>query len=373
MTKNYNSAIIKITATAILIALVIWFVIWAKSLLVPMVFGVILTLLIMPVNQWLEGKGVNRILSAALSMFVLLLLLGLLGFLIGKQFVHIFENMDSINAKIKEGIARLFKVLRNEFGMNQAEIEAKVDSITDSSIGYLSSGIFKSTGALLNGTLVIIYTFLLTIYRSAFKQFAILQFASEARDQARETIEKIQKMMINYMGGWMVMILFLGSLGSLGLWLIGIDYPLFWGFLAAFLAIIPYLGTAIGMLLPTIFALSTTSTTWQPLATLGLFIAIQQIEGNFFTPKILGSSVKINALASIVVLIFGNLLWGIPGMIIAIPCAAVVRIIFEQVPQLKPIAALLNQNIYTKQKDLTDKYGERRNSIINLFRKKIKP
>ena len=112
--------------------------------------------------------------------------------------------------------------------------------------------------------------------------------------------------------------LILGVLNSFGLWLIGIDYPVFWGFLGAFLAIIPYIGTAIGGLLPFLYALATTSTLWQPMAVIGWFVLVQQIEGNLITPKVLGSSVKVNPFAAIFALFFGGYLWGIPGLILAI-------------------------------------------------------
>src|SRR5690606_17310314 len=111
----------------------------------------------------------------------------------------------------------------------------------------------------------------------------------------------------------------LGTINSLGLYIIGIEHAMLFGFFAAFLNIIPYIGTTIGGSLPVLYALLNYDELWRPIAVLIFYQLVQTVEGNFITPKIVGSKVSINPFIAIVVLIIGGFYWGIAGMVLSIP------------------------------------------------------
>jgi predicted PurR-regulated permease PerM len=142
-----------------------------------------------------------------------------------------------------------------------------------------------------------------------------------------------------------LLIIILGFANSIGLLIIGIDSPFLFGFLAAILSIVPYIGTTIGATIPVLYALMSSDSIWVPVAVMVLFWSIQTIESNFLSPKIVGSSVNVNALVAILSLLIGASVWGIAGMILFLPFAAMLRVVCEEFEQLKPIAMLISDDI----------------------------
>ena len=124
--------------------------------------------------------------------------------------------------------------------------------------------------------------------------------------------------------------LILASLNSIGLWALDVPYPLFLGFLTAAFSIIPYIGVVVGgvLVLAVSYAAQGSLSTLALIA--ALFAVIQFIEGNFITPYVVGNKVNINSFMAILVLLAGGQLWGIAGMIIAIPTTAAISIFAKQ-------------------------------------------
>ncbi len=130
---------------------------------------------------------------------------------------------------------------------------------------------------------------------------------------------------------------------SVGLSLFGVKYGVLLGVIAAVLSIIPYIGNLIGGILPIIMVLITSEETWPIFAILGLFFFAQFIESYFLEPLIVGGKVSINPMASIIGVVIAGGLWGIPGMIIAIPYMGIIKILCDQVDNLQPISILIGE------------------------------
>jgi predicted PurR-regulated permease PerM len=134
-------------------------------------------------------------------------------------------------------------------------------------------------------------------------------------------------------------------MNSVALLILGIDYAILLGIVGALLNLIPYIGGLVAVALPMIIAVVTKSTAWYALYVLAAYYFIQLIDNNFIVPKIVASKVKINALFSIIVVIAGNALWGLPGMFLSIPLLAIVKVIFDHIEPLKPWGFLLGDTM----------------------------
>ena len=132
---------------------------------------------------------------------------------------------------------------------------------------------------------------------------------------------------------------------SVTLLILGIQYAILLGIIGALLNLIPYIGGLVAVALPMMIAIVTKSTAWYALYVLGAYYFIQLFDNNYIIPKIVASKVKINALFSIMVVIAGNALWGIPGMFLAIPLLAIVKVIFDHIEPLKPWGFLLGDTM----------------------------
>ncbi len=130
---------------------------------------------------------------------------------------------------------------------------------------------------------------------------------------------------------------------SLPFYLRGAGFLLFLALLVALLNIIPYIGVLIGSLIPVAVALVTKDSVIYAFAAFGICSFVQFLENNFITPKIVGSSVNLNPLASILALLGGALLWGVPGMVLGIPLLGMFKVVCDHVARLRPLGFVLGE------------------------------
>jgi predicted PurR-regulated permease PerM len=360
----------RIVFSIILILLLGHILVIGQNILVPLAFGALFAFMLKPIAGFFERFVKRRIPSILLTMLTATVLVALVITLFSTQLVDVVESMPSIEARLNDGLKSVQNTLRNTFGLTPSEtdkiINEQAGKLIQTPISFLQGGLVSSTSFLTGLALTGIYVFFFLLYRSAFKNFVLIQNPKRKRESARKLMRRIQKVIQQYLYGLLLVMLILGILNSLGLWIIGLEYAFFWGFLAAFLAIIPYIGTFIGGLLPFLYALATADYAWQPFAVLALFGVIQFVEGNLITPNVVGSSVKINPLAAIIALLLGNALWGIPGMILALPAAAVLKEALRQVDYLRPVSMLMSDELPNK-KDVFEKRWDKDRYRLRSF------
>lgn len=122
--------------------------------------------------------------------------------------------------------------------------------------------------------------------------------------------------------------------------IIGVKYSFLLGLITGIFNIIPYIGIFSSLLL-TILITFATSTASHVLFVIIAVIAIHLVDSNYIMPKIVGSKVQINTLIALIGLVLGEMLWGITGMLLALPVIAVMKVVFDRVPSLNPWGMLL--------------------------------
>jgi len=135
-------------------------------------------------------------------------------------------------------------------------------------------------------------------------------------------------------------VLILCVLNSVGLMIIGIKYAIMFGILSALMNLIPYFGTLIGGTIPLAFTLFS-DTPEKAVAIIIMYLIVGFTDHNILTPNITGGAVQINPFFTILSLIVGGIVWGIPGMLIAVPVLGVLKIVFENIAELHPYAYLM--------------------------------
>jgi predicted PurR-regulated permease PerM len=303
---------------------------------------------------------------AILMLFVLVLLViaGIIYFF-GTQFYHLFQNLQDFGSNIESTITTIEEYIEEEVFMGKFKIgevfksDAKDFIGTSNIIGKTISSSTTFFGAIL---ISLIYTFLFLLYRGSFKQFILIHFQEDQKTKGEEIVKKIKKVSQSYFFGLLLIILILGTLNGTALLLIGLDYPYLFGFFAAFLAIIPYIGTFIGGLLPTLYALINYDNIWTPILVIALYVTVQALEGNILTPKIVGSQVSLNPLFALIALFVGGLMWGIAGMILFIPLVAVLKVILDNMDGFRPYGMLLSSEFGDHNVEFT---GFRKTSKTN--------
>lgn len=338
-----------------------YLIIIGKSIFFPFLFAIFFAFLLMPLEKWLYRSVPNKGFSIPVSYVIVLGTIGGASFLFGQQIISIFADVDSVQSQLQKGIESIFIFIDKnvpyvEVPSDRASRDEMIGNLLEAPIQYIASGLTNSAGLLVNFVLTIIYSIFLLIYKDAFRDFIVIQFSRDIRDDVEQVLTQSIHLTQKYLIGMVSVIGILAVMNVAGLLIIGVEHALFWGVLAAFLVIIPYIGTTLGGLLPFLYSLATSEHSWQPFAVIGMYILIQQIEGNLITPKVLGSSVRINPFFALVGVVILGYLLGIGGIVLAIPLLALFKLFAERIDVLKPVALLMDKDIMEKRSLFMTKY-----------------
>ena len=166
----------------------------------------------------------------------------------------------------------------------------------------------------------------------------------QQQENAQQVIHDIQKVTQQYLTGMGWMILCLWMMYSIGFSIVGVKYAVFFAILCGLLEIIPFIGNLTGSLLAILMVIIQGGSTGMILAVVVTYSIVQLLQTYFLEPLVVGTGVNINPLFTIIVLVLGELIWGIPGMILAIPLLGIVKIVCDHIEPLKPYGFLIGHD-----------------------------
>lgn len=329
------------------------------NILIPLAFGFLLALLLYPVNKALEKIKVPRILAILLSMALIIIILSIVFFFISNEFLGFYDEIPEMTNRLNTTFNDLQRWIEQRFDVSPETqinwLQQKVQTFLEGSGDYIASFIFTTSGVLTQLGLVPIYVFFILYYRDLFKEFMFAATDEKNHEKVAAILSKVQKVIQHYLVGLFTVIIIVAILNATALLIIGVEHAIFFAILAALLTVVPYIGVFIGSIIPVIYSLAMTGSIWEPIWIFASFTAVQSLEGNIITPNITGSRVSLNPLAAILALLIGGAVWGIAGMIVFVPFAAMTKVIFDHVEGLKPYGILLGvrnngdaSNMWTK-------------------------
>ena len=343
----YKQAPVSIRLASVLVAIVIivYSLYILQDVLIPLAFSAIFAVLLMPLSQFFERKKIPRGLSILLAILIALMGVSIFVYVVYLQILSLEEILPQLYDKGEIWFRKIQSFIYQEFHVGRKtqlkEGQKYLAEFVKNNSNFFANTLSTTTALLANLSLIPLYIFLMLLYRDFFLEFLYRAFKSVSKHRVDVLIKKIKDVISNYMIGLVMVIGIIGTLNTISLYVLGIDNALFFGFFAAVLVLIPYIGIAIGSLLPILMALITKDSAWYAAGVAISFGVVQFLEGNFITPYIVGSKVSINSLISIVALIlFGNL-WGVAGLILALPLTAIIKVIFDSVDALKPFGFLM--------------------------------
>lgn len=331
------------------IVLIVFIASVLQDFIIPLLFAIILSVLIYPIVQFFEARlRIHRIVSISLAIILFSIIIFAVFVLIGIQFEEIMSKSGKYSVQIEQKITPLLKELEDTLGIRGQDIvgseNMKAKEIVKKNSSKILQFLSTSGGIVSDFMLSPLYMFLFLLYRNFLVSFIYKATAKVvARPKMRIMLAELYKVQQNYLLGLVSVMFIVGVMNSVGLLLLGIDYPFFFGFLCALLLLVPYVGIIIGSLLPALVALATKDSYWYAVGVIGIFAFIQFLEGNFITPKITGTKVSLNAFFSILSIVLFSMIWGIPGMILALPITASLKVIFDHTKSMKSIGFLLGE------------------------------
>ena len=345
---NYKLPFIgKLAFALISITILVYWLMVLQDILVPIFISVILSMAIFPVANWLEKKGLGRVFSVTLTMLLFTAIMIGVIWLASTQIADFGEMLPQLEKRFTLWFNQIQRWAESIFHVGK---KTQLARLRQYGTGFLSTGgsIFttalSTTGSVLgNLSLIPIYMFFFLYYRDFFKMFFYKVFGHISRKRIDAVLNKIYEVVHSYLTGLVTVTIIVGSLNTIGLLILGIDYAVFFGFLAAALLVIPFIGILIGSILPIIIALITKDSPMYAVGVAGVFVFVQFLEGNFITPQVVGSKISINGLIAIIALLLGSALWGIAGMALSLPTIAILKVVFDAVPDLKPFGYILGE------------------------------
>lgn len=344
MRDNLLNKTIKVLLLVFLLALILYH---GRPLLVPLCFAALLSMLLLPLSLKLEGWGVNKAFSMVLSILLIVLFFAGIIALLAWQVSDMSKDAPQIEKNITEKVQQVKAYVTTTLGIpeqKQQEMMEKQQESSGNKLSTMISGVFASVGTLLaNFLLVLVYMFLFMYFRLHLKKFVLMLVKKEEAANTTRIIENSRKVAQKYITGLMLMIIGLWIMYSIGFAIAGVKNFFFFAILCGLLEIIPFVGNLLGNALTIIVAMAQGGSMNVVIGILITYALVQFIQSYILEPMVVGSEVSIHPLFTIFGIIAGEFIWGIPGMILAVPIMGILKIVFDHIEPLKPYGFLIGE------------------------------
>lgn len=325
-----------------------------KMVVMPLLTAVYISLVLLPCFRFFNKRKIPETISIALSLLIMFIIIGLIIWFISSQVGRLLEDLPQIQKNIMIHLNDLSDWINDKTHFStdkQLQIIKEQSGKMLNNAGAMISGAASSISSIFIFLgLLPIYIFLILFYRNLLARFIYLWFPPKDHERVHEGIRETESIIKSYLVGLMIQVSYMTVLLGGILMILGIKHALLIGIIFAVLNLIPYVGALIGNIIGVLLTL-TASQDLQPILTVLITIAVVQfLDNNILMPKIVGSKVKINALATIIGVFIGGALGGIAGMFLSLPTIAVCKIIFDRTDNLKQWGVLLGDEIPRQSK-----------------------
>lgn len=360
MTITEQPFYFKATVKLLLLSLIIAFLILAKNILLPFTLAVFFTFLLLPVSRKLERWHFPKVLAILISILLAFTVVLALLYFFYSQIISFVNDWPMLEKAFSAKIERIQGFISDTFHVSDLEQQVWITSKIKenaSTGGVLVLGIFSATTSFLASfALIPIYIFFLSLYQDKFKEFVRLVTEDDKNEHTLMVVKKVSHVSQKYLVGIFLDVVILSILNSTGFLILGLPHAILFGVLASMLNIIPYIGVLIGSTLPILMAFLTKDEMGYTLGVAAVCFVVQFLDNNFITPYVVGSSVSINPLTAILVLMASAFIWGIPGMVLCLPLTGMAKVVCDNVDSLKPYGYLLGEEVnFSEQEHVQDK------------------
>lgn len=321
-------------------AVVLAFIWLFSSILLPFVLGMVLAYFLDPIADWFTRRGLSR-LTASLVILVLFVVLIIALILVVVPVIssqitafvfnlpHYLQRLQELAIEARTGpLSWLFQDQEQSLSQDFSDIVRQSSAFFTSFVGQL----WTSSLALVNFLSLFVVTPVVAFYLlldwdrmiDKIDTWVPRQHLTTVRRLARE----VDRSVAGFVRGQGSLCLILGTYYAVGLTLVGVNFGLLIGFFAGMISFIPYVGSALGLVVAIGVALVQFGPDWVWVAaTAGVFLTGQFIEGNILQPKLVGASVGLHPVWLMFALFAFGAMFGFVGLLIAVPAAAAVGVL----------------------------------------------
>ena len=338
----------------------------ASEIIIPLIFALLISILLLPVVQWLEAN--SKLGRGGASFFALMFFAAgfiLIIYLIGSQISDLSNDWPMFKSQLHTSFSELQKWVAATFHLDLEKQKAYINNATSKALSsgssVIGSTLLSVSSILLFTVLTLIYTFFLLLYRAVLLKFLMALVNDEGSTVVHDVVSNIQLVIRKYILGLLLEMLIVASLCWLAFGILGIKYFILLGLITALFNIVPYVGIFTALLLSALITFATTGASAHLLLVIITIVLIHLIDSNILLPFIVGSKVSINAMVTVIGVVAGEKLWGIPGMFLSVPVIAMMKIICDRIEVLKPWAILLG---HEKEEKKLKKFPRRKKKAV---------
>jgi len=315
-----------------------------KTVFIPLFFAFLVAMLLYPVTSFLERRRFPRGIAAFLSVLIFIVIIAALVWFFSAQVISFSKDIPRLQARFSELLNNTQEWFSHKYHIDDVQQRAYINQSANGMI----SGLVNNIGTTFVGILEVviltifffIFTFFILVYRKLLVKFVRAFFSPEQCEKVNEVIFKTRTVTNSYLVGLLTEMLIMAVMNVSILLILGIKYAFLLGILAAVLNIIPYLGIYTAMAIGVLITLANGTGTQALQFALSL-VVVHFIDANIILPRIVGGRVRMNPLITIIAVLIGRLVWGIPGMFLFIPLTAIIRIISARIDDMTPWAILI--------------------------------
>jgi predicted PurR-regulated permease PerM len=339
--------IIRLSFILLFLILSFYILVEFKFYLTPLTLGILFAYLLFPIANFFEKRNVPRILANIISIIIGIAIIYGIGFFLYKQFKVFLSDLPGLKNQASHNIGIIFSNIEHYFGIETGELRQETTKVIQHFFESPGQTFQKAFGATLTTIFSVfimpVYVFFLLYYRDKFRTFLLMLVPTGRHTVAERIIDQVNGVTIRYITGVFIVVSILVVVNSTGFMIFGLDYPWLLGALAAIMNFIPYYGTIIGYSFPFLYAILIMDSPSFAFWVFIQFVIVQFSENNLLTPNIVGLHVEINPFMIILAITLGGVIWGLPGMFIAVPVVTVLRVLGENIDELSPLGFLLGQ------------------------------
>jgi predicted PurR-regulated permease PerM len=348
-----NSRPLAVLAAAVLVVGALYF---ARPVLIPIALAILLAFLLGPIVDWLQRRGLGSTPSVGIVVISSLALVAALLAGLWMQVDALAEELPNYKANIIDKVRTVraaqdgpfsdvaqdaMQEIAGELKDPEEEETASVPVRIEEEKSPLVTGLSTVAAFLASAGLVIVLVLFLLLGRRALRDRLIFLFGqrhltvtTKALDEAATRISRYLLMQAMVNGGF-------GLAVGIALFALGVDYALLWGFFAAVLRFIPYLGPWLAAAMPLALSLALFPGWTRPLVVIGVYLLLELTFNMLVEPLVYGKSVGVSEVALLVAIAFWTWLWGPIGLILATPMTVCLVVLGKYVPGFKFIALLM--------------------------------
>lgn len=347
-----STSLTKSISVLLFIFLVISGMYFSREFLIPLAIAALLAMLFVPISRWFENRNIGRVMSSILCVLILFIGLSSIVSLLSWQASDISTDISDMGNRFSKITIDIRQFIAKNLGISAYKQKQWMEGQTSggsSTMGVAGMVLNSLMSILVNAILVLVYFFLFVSSRSHLKKFILMLVPDSQNKETEQIIRDGGNMAQRYISGMGMMIFMLWIMYGIGFSIVGVENALFFAVLCGLLEIVPFIGNLTGTALTVMVVISQGGNDNMIVGVLATYFVVQFVQTYVLEPLVVGSEVNINPLFTILIIVLMEIIWGISGMILAIPMLGIIKIICDHVKPLKPYGFLISKEKSSKE------------------------